>query len=175
MSTRITEIKRNIGKPDQTFICHLVHHGKDRIVLSYVSDRPYRMADMEIPTGTRTLAYYQEGFPYIIWEMTAPDGRLLGYYVHLCENVRVDADRVTYRDMLLDVWFDPDGAWRLLDADELDAAFQAGHIDRQTVRRVRLQAEQLPERYSEIRRLFAASSSGGRRTGTESGRKPGNR
>lgn len=152
MSTMITEIKHNLNKPDQTFQCRLVWHGGDRVVVSYVSDRSYRVRPIQVvfAPGTRTLAYYQEGLPYIVWKLTGPDGRLMGYYVHLCDRVRIRPDAIEYRDLLLDVWLFPDGSSQLLDEDELADGLARGMLDEGTAALVRQTAQEVIARFPSI-------------------------
>ena len=143
MAATVTEIKHNPGKPGQSFQCDLLHYGGSRMVISYRSDRPYRQGDIKIPSGTLTLAYYEEGLPYVLWKMVGPDGNLAGHYVHLCDRVRIREDRVEYDDQLLDLWFFPDGDCRVLDEDELRQACDTGLIDRGTADRIRTNAEEV--------------------------------
>ena len=150
MAETVTEFKRNLNKPDQSFSCSLLYHGGSRMVLSYRSDRPYRQGDIRIPSGTLTLAYYEEGLPYILWKMIGPDGRLVGHYVHLCDRVRIGSDRVEYDDQLLDLWFFPDGDCRVLDEDELKQASDDGLIDGQAADRIRTSAEDVRRRIHTI-------------------------
>ena len=150
MAESVTEIKRNLNKPDQSFSCRLLYHEGSRMVLSYRSDRSYRQGDIRIPSGTLTLAYYEEGLPYILWKMIGPDGRLVGHYVHLCDRVRIGSDRVEYDDQLLDLWFFPDGDCRVLDEDELKQASDDGLIDGQTADRIRTSAEDVRRRIHTI-------------------------
>ena len=160
MAATVTEIKHNPGKPDQSFRCDLLHHGGSRMVISYRSGRAYRVGDVRIPAGTLTLAYYEEGLPYVLWKMIGPDGNLAGHYVHLCERVRIGADRVEYDDQLLDLWFFPDGDCRVLDEDELRQACDAGLIDRETAGRVRTTAADVRRRFQEIAEDFDALLAG---------------
>lgn len=152
MSTTMTEIKHNLNKPDQTFHCQLVRHEGDRAVLSYVSDRAYtvRAIGVVFVPGTLTVAYYQEGLPYIVWKLIGPDGRLVGYYVHLCDRVRIRPDAVEYRDLLLDIWFFPDGSSRLMDEDELTDGVARGLIDAETAATVRQTAREVVTRFPAI-------------------------
>jgi len=156
MAATITEIKHNPGKPDQSFQCGLLHHGGNRMVISYRSDRPYSQGDIGIPAGTLTLAYYEEGLPYVLWKMIGPDGRLVGHYVHLCDGVRIGPDRVEYDDQLLDLWFFPDGGCRVLDEDELQQARDEGLIDGRTADRIRASAAEVRREIHRIREDFDA-------------------
>lgn len=154
MTETFTETKRNLAKPDQTFVCQLLYHGGNRVILSYVSDRPWAFQTTEIPAGTLTLAYYQEELPFIIWKLIGPDDRLIGYYIHLCDGIHIGDDTVEYRDLLLDVWFFPDGSHRLLDEDELATVEASGLLDAAAVTRVRSHATDLIARFSALRIWF---------------------
>lgn len=160
MAATITEIKHNPGKPDQSFQCGLLHHGGSRMVISYRSDRPYSQGDIRIPAGTLTLAYYEEGLPYVLWKMIGPGGRLVGHYVHLCDRVRIGPDRVEYDDQLLDLWFFPDGGCRMLDEDELIQARDDGLIDGHTAERIRMSAVEVQRGIHRITADFDALLAG---------------
>lgn len=154
MPDTITEIKRNVGKPDQTFDCQLRRHGGNWIVISYISSRPYSIADIHIAPQTLTLAYYEVDCPYIIWKMIAPDGQLFGHYVHICEQVRITPDTVEYRDLLLDLWFSPDGTHRILDEDELQTAHAKHMISDDAVTHIHDTANDVIHRFPKIRTTF---------------------
>lgn len=156
MAATVTEIKRNPGKPDQSFPCRLLYHGGSRMVISYRSSRDYRQGDIRIPPGTLTLAYYEEGLPYVLWKMVGPDGNLVGHYVHLCDRVRIAPDRVEYDDQLLDLWFFPDGDCRVLDEDELSQACDTGLMGMGTADRVRRSAGDVRRRIRAITAEFDA-------------------
>lgn len=156
MAETVTEFKHNLGKPDQSFTCRLLYHGGSCMVISYRSTREYRQGDIRIPPGTLTLAYYEEGLPYILWKMTGSDGSLVGHYVHLCDRVRIGPDRVEYDDQLLDLWFFPDGGCRVLDEDELRQAADTGLIEPDTADRVRTSAGDVLRRIHTITADFDA-------------------
>ncbi len=156
MAGTVTEIKHNLNKPDQSFSCSLLYHGSSRLVISYRSSREYCQGDIRIPSGTLTLAYYEEGLRYILWKMIGPDGGLVGHYVHLCDRVRIGSDRVEYDDQLLDLWFFPDGDCRVLDEEELRQACDDGLIDRHTVDRIRKSADDVKRRIHTITANFDA-------------------
>ena len=156
MAGTVTEIKRNLNKPDQSFSCSLLYHGGNRMVISYRSTRGYSQRDIRIPPGTLTLAYYEEGLQYVLWKMIGPDGRLVGHYVHLCDRVAIGPDRVEYDDQLLDLWFFPGGDCRVLDEDELHQACEDGLIDRKTAVRIQASAAEVKERIDTITADFDA-------------------
>ena len=59
---------------------------------------------------------------------TIPDDALLGRLFHLCEGPIIAGDSVHYTDLLLDLWFAPDGLVRELDRDEVDEALAKGWL-----------------------------------------------
>jgi predicted RNA-binding protein associated with RNAse of E/G family len=71
------------------------------------------------------------------------DGSLRGWYVNFerpLERSRVGFD---YVDLLLDLWVDLAGGWRLVDEDELDDAVTAGRIGLEEAAAVRAEAERV--------------------------------
>ena len=125
-SQTIREVKRNLDKPDQEFLCHLLHREMGYVVLDYTTEQPYMAGDTVIPSGSRTVGHYWTGAGYVLWEMFGPEGDLLGYYIHFCRGPIVEDDRVEYTDLILDLWVDPDGTETVLDEDELRKALRFG-------------------------------------------------
>jgi hypothetical protein len=125
---RITEIKRHINKPEERYECDLIRSDSDRLVLRYVSDRTFASTRLGVtfPPGCITLALYWEGRPYVFWGIYSPDAELLGYLVHICRDVEFSDGAVNYLDMLLDLWFYPDGRHIVLDEDEVSECRQSG-------------------------------------------------
>lgn len=154
MTSTFTEIKHNLNKPDQSFSCCLLYHGGSHIVISYRSSQEYCYGDLQIPAGTLTLAYYEQGLNYILWKMIAPNGNLVGHYVHLCDRVRIGVDRVEYDDQILDLWFFPSGECHILDEDELHQACNEGLIDYSTADRIRGSAQAVTCRIHAIKEDF---------------------
>jgi predicted RNA-binding protein associated with RNAse of E/G family len=124
----IQEVKRNLDKPDQTFLCRLLHREMGYVVLDYTTDRPYAAGETIIPSGSRTIGHYWAGAGYILWEMFGSEGSLLGYYIHFCRGPIVEDTLVEYTDLILDLWVDPDGTETLLDEDDLRKALRSGVI-----------------------------------------------
>jgi hypothetical protein len=124
----ITEIKHHLNKPTERYVCDVLGRGRDWVTVSYTAERDYRLRPLTIPAGSRTIARYEHGRPYVRWDMSAPDGRPLGRLFHLCRDLTVSEDRIEYVDMLLDVWAWPDGRAEVLDDDELEACVREGKV-----------------------------------------------
>ena len=130
MSRKFKEIKHHLNKPTEHYDCELLKREAGHAVLRYVSDRQYAGTRLGItfPPGCITLAYYWETRPYVFWGIFSPAKELLGYLIHICRDVVVSEGSVSYLDMLLDIWFYPDGNHLVLDTDEVEACFRSGRL-----------------------------------------------
>jgi len=127
---KITEIKRHVNKPDERYECDLILAGPGHAALRYISDRTFGSARLGVtfPPGCITIALYWESRPYVFWGIFSPEGELLGHLVHICRGVDISADTITYLDMLLDLWFYPDGRHIVIDEDEVQECLEAGRL-----------------------------------------------
>ena len=55
--------------------------------------------------------------------------RFLGWYVNFELPARTTPGSLTSKDLVLDLWVDPDGSWRWKDRDDYDAAIVEGILD----------------------------------------------
>lgn len=122
------EFKRHLDKPDEIYMCDLVARDTDWVILSYVSNRAWEFAGTHLPVGSQTLALYQTGGAYVLWRMCAPSGDLEGHLFHICRDVQVEERRVSYLDLLLDIWIDSDGIVEVLDREDVDMCYREGKL-----------------------------------------------
>jgi protein associated with RNAse G/E len=63
---------------------------------------------------------------YNIFQISQPDGSLKGWYCNLGLPAELNADtgELSYVDLALDVWANPDGSFTVLDEDELEELLQ---------------------------------------------------
>lgn len=76
-----------------------------------------------------------------VWVFREDDGSLAGHYLNLELVHRRDGVSTATRDLLLDLWLEPDGALWLKDADELAAAVGTGQLTAAEAEEVRAVAE----------------------------------
>ena len=128
--TDFLEIKRHINKPDEEYRCELLKKRPGSVVLSYVSDRAFASSRLGVtfPPRCVTHAFYWKSRPYVFWAIYSPGAKLLGYLVHICTEMEIGESSVSYLDMLLDIWFSPDGAHLVLDEDEVEQCLRRGLI-----------------------------------------------
>jgi hypothetical protein len=127
------EVKRHLNKPDERYQCELIRKEPDAVVLRYISDRSFQSSELGIsfPPGCITIAFYWQSRPYVFWGIYSPQKQLLGYLAHICKEMRIDENSVSYLDMLLDIWFFPDGRRVILDEDEVAECVEAGVLSQE--------------------------------------------
>ena len=124
----IREIKRHLNKPDEMYECELMGREEGYVGIRYVSEGSGRIGEITIEAGSVTLAHYWEDRGYVLWDIRGPDGALIGYCFHICKDVEMGEDFVCYLDLLLDLWFGPDGEMTVLDEDEVQTCYEQGRI-----------------------------------------------
>ncbi len=150
MLPRVTETKRFADGRVQTFECEALALSPERCVLRYVSDREFHMWGVTFPVGTVTYAFYWHDRTHTLWRMIGPDGALIGHKFDVCDEVKIEAEGVSWRDLLLDVWVEAAGRATLLDADELERAYAAGSLSEADVRRTRATGECLMREHPKL-------------------------
>jgi protein associated with RNAse G/E len=75
---------------------------------------------------------------------------LLGTLFHICTNVCIQEDRLSYDDLLLDIWVSPDSRVRVLDEDELQEGLAAGRINQAELSCIRGSQQYITLHYNEI-------------------------
>jgi hypothetical protein len=71
------------------------------------------------------------------------DGSFRGWYVNLEEPLRRTPLGFDFEDHLLDLWIEPNGAWRWLDEDELAEGLASGLMDPETAAAARAEGERV--------------------------------
>jgi predicted RNA-binding protein associated with RNAse of E/G family len=87
---------------------------------------------------------------YVIWKMVNPDNRLAGYLFHICRDICLEDDKITYLDLLLDVWIDAEGQITILDRDEVEECEMKGVIGEKELRWIARQEKEITENWKRI-------------------------
>ena len=125
---KILEIKRHKNKPEQRFLCDLALREPGHIVLVYHASSAGRIADIDIAPGSTTIAHYWQSGGYVLWRMFTADRTLIGSLFHICSNIEIRKQTVSYDDLIIDIWITPQEVARVLDEDEHADAMKAGLI-----------------------------------------------
>lgn len=133
---QFTEVKQTLSGERREYGCQLLEQREGRLVLGHHLPEGGAVEALQIPAGSRTLAYYWQQHPYNVYHFLAPGGGTLGFYFNLSGPVYVGEDHVVWQDMVVDVLIVPDPTLgyrvEVLDEDEvpddLDPATRS-HID----------------------------------------------
>ena len=121
----VLEVKRRLDGSARTYPCEAVEVTGDRAVLLYRLPGPGRVADLSLPAGTLTVAYYWTDRPYNVYHWIAPSGETLAYYFNLSGTVQIGRDRLEWEDLEVDVLITPEGRVQVLDEDAVPAGAAA--------------------------------------------------
>lgn len=102
-----------------------------------------------LPPGSSLLWFTVPERPWEIGAFYDPDGELAGHYTNLIDEPELDGRVWRITDRWLDVWQPADGEPRILDADELREAVEAGHADEGMARQLEERASRLLARARE--------------------------
>ena len=135
---RVTEVKRHLDGQVERFGCRLVARRPHLTVLRFDHGAELRAGGFLFPAGSRSYGFFWRRRPYQLYRMVGPNGRLIAHRFDVVEGVRLDEDEVSYTDLLLDLWVDPQGGPRVEDEDEvaeyarrgLLSPAQRAHIER---------------------------------------------
>ncbi len=115
----ILEVKRTLEGSVEAFPCQAVEATPQRAVLLYTVPRARRIADLDLPAGTVTVAYYWADRPYNVYHWVSPAGDTLGWYFNVSGPVRISERQVEWQDLEVDVLVTPDLRVQVLDEDRL--------------------------------------------------------
>ncbi len=93
-----------------------------RLLLEAVFDLEVEICGVRIRRGDRSLEAFFSDRWYNLFAIYAPEGGALkGYYVNIGRPAVWDEATVSYEDLALDLWVQPDGTMCLLDEEEFAA------------------------------------------------------
>ena len=123
----ITERKTRFDGTVQEFACDAleVQPGK-RAVIRYALDRDWPVGSLIIPKGGYTAGHFWMDRPYNVYHWLK-DGKTLAYYFNVGLVDEISETRVAWRDLIIDVLVEPDGAIDILDEDEVPADLPSEH------------------------------------------------
>lgn len=149
-----TECRSHAAGHVSYFHCAVLQRAEGRLLLEYRSWREGRVKGTPVPAGSRTLAAYREGADHVPWRVVGPGGDILLDLVHLAAEVRIERDRVRYRDMLLDVIRVAGGAVEIIDQEDLAQAEAAGWVTPADAEAVREAGGRIALSFTEVYRVI---------------------
>jgi protein associated with RNAse G/E len=82
---------------------------------------PLDLGFVTLQTGSQWIEYFFSDRWYNIFEIHAVNGQLQGWYCNITRPACITAEKVTARDLALDLWVAGDGTMQVLDEDDFAA------------------------------------------------------
>ena len=150
---QVLEVKRTLDGAVHTFSCVAAEVTPSRAVLLYAMSRARRVAGLELPSGTMTVAYYWADRPYNVYHWVSRSGQTLAWYFDVSGVVRIGGGRVEWDDLEVDVLVTPDLRAQILDEDRLPVELAPAQREAIAEARARVLRE-----YADVAREVEAAS-----------------
>lgn len=146
------ERKRKADGTVHDYETELVHRDQTVVIVKFLMTRgggPPRLP-VTVPAGSVSYGYFWPRRPYNVYRWLTATGELIAHRFDAVTAVRVTADSVDYRDLILDWWAFPDGSIIEEDRDELDEAVASCTVTPADERIANEAAYQVLSRYRHI-------------------------
>ncbi|MDR7415809.1 MAG: DUF402 domain-containing protein [Armatimonadota bacterium] len=120
MGAPFLEIKRRPDGREEVFRCELVLREGAHVVLRYVITHPRQVDDLPLESGTVTYGHFWADRPYNVYHWITPHGESIGCYINLSGEVHLEADRIAWLDLAVDVLIRPGAEPKVLDEEEME-------------------------------------------------------
>lgn len=115
--------------------CKLLEAHNQQVVLFHIIEDTFIMtanqANLTIPKGSYTLAYYWGNRPYNLYIWRDNKGKYIGCYFNIVKNTCFTNKMVSFEDLIIDIMVLPNGEYYILDEDELPVPleqFENGNV-----------------------------------------------
>ena len=130
----ILEIKRTLDGREKRFDCRLLSLAPDasHVAVLWVAPDAMHVHGVDLPAGTVSVGHFWTDRHFNVYHWLDPDGGTLGYYFNICDQTRITAGVIEWRDLIVDVLALPGGRLDVLDEHELPpqlAPDVAAHIE----------------------------------------------
>jgi predicted RNA-binding protein associated with RNAse of E/G family len=127
----ILEIKRTLDGREKRFDCRLLALAPDRrhVAVLWIAPEPMHVHGVDLPAGTVSVGHFWTDRPYNVYHWLDRAGQTLGYYFNICDETRITAGTIEWRDLVVDVLAIPGVRLDVLDEHELPDALPPGIVD----------------------------------------------
>ncbi len=115
----IVELKRTLDGREKRFSCRLIEGDQRQAVVLFVAPAGMHVHGVDLPAGTVTFGHFWTDRLYNVYHWLDGRGDTIGFYFNLADQTVIDAGRLAWRDLTLDVLATPAGRLEVLDEDEL--------------------------------------------------------
>jgi hypothetical protein len=163
---QIVETKRTLDGRVQSFVCAGLLMSPRLAIVRFDHGGERRAGGFHFPAGSYTLGFFWRGRAYNCYGIAGPDGAVIAHRFDVVDRVRISSDRVTYRDLLLDLWVSPSGDVQIEDEDEVHQAERDGLLTPAMLARIDRTRALLVRDHrrivAEVERIAGSLVSGGR-------------
>ena len=127
----ILEIKRTLDGREKRFDCRLLSLASDRrhVAVLWVAPAEMHVHGVGLPAGTVSVGHFWTDRHYNVYHWLDRSGQTLGYYFNICDETRITAATIEWRDLVVDVLAIPGVRLDVLDEHELPADLPPGILD----------------------------------------------
>jgi hypothetical protein len=116
---RILEVKHTLAGVEKRFECRLLARTPGHLAVLWIAPAAMHVHGVDLPAGTVSVGHFWTDRPYNVYHWLGPQRATLGYYFNLADRTRWTAERLDWRDLVVDVLATPAGRLEVLDEDEL--------------------------------------------------------
>ncbi len=130
----ILEIKRTLDGREKRFHCRLLSLAPDasHAAVLWVAPEAMHVHGVDLPAGTVSVGHFWTDRHFNVYHWLNAAGETVGYYFNICDETRIAAGVIEWRDLTVDVLALPAGRLDVLDEHELPAQLApdvAAHIE----------------------------------------------
>jgi len=115
----ILEIKRTLDGREKRFDCRLLAADGNHVAVLWIAADAMHVHGVDLPAGTISVGHFWADRHYNVYHWLDRAGQTLGYYFNICDQSRVGAGTIEWRDLTVDVLALPGGRLDVLDEHEL--------------------------------------------------------
>lgn len=105
---QFTEVREHLSGEREESACVLLERSAERLVLRHDFALGTAPAPVDLPAGSRCLAYYWHTHPYNVYHWISPAGRTLAFSVNLSGPATIGDDHVHWSDLVVRLLLIPD-------------------------------------------------------------------
>lgn len=118
---KILEVKQTLSGERHEFQCDLLHSDAGSAAVLYRLPKSIQLHGVALRQGDLSIGYFWESRCYNVYHFLSCAGETRAFYLNICDSTRIRADRIFWRDLVVDILITSAGEYRVLDESELPA------------------------------------------------------
>ncbi len=125
---KFTEFKHTYWNETKTFDCYLVERMQNEVVLAFRPSEEIQFLGITFGPNTVSLGYFWENRNYNVYHWKDVSGNTLLFYFNISKDTKFGADRVDWKDLIVDIAVKPHSKPAVLDEQEVPQNAQSEDI-----------------------------------------------